>query len=610
MQSDQDSSRLLIPSETLIPGPSLKGHELGDGHGHGHDAQRAEDPQQLGESLMTPSPQATRRLVEPLEPGLGKPGPLGEGIKPLSGLVAPHEQRLLQPPAPPAPIKAASPGASRATPGGDHVPFVLPLAQTPPTMIFSDLYKSPRTTLTKFRISFPHGGVPPPPDLDTDLVSRDKARNKEAVKRYLAEKIRNDWEFTWPSVAASTPAPAEPTTAPAQEESPQAAEVTAPPLADEEVPRDPGEEADSESDAESVYSTISEDADRFQPRTEWTSDLSDNDGPAHPVSPFRFDSPEAVGAVVRDCLETKRTRRRRAVREETTWNPGLACFEARRNAWTGAKTVRVKPKPPSPVSPSSTRRLFWRHNRTQSSASHVTSSSPPTPTSPIHITAAARTSTTTSESDSSPQRTASQDSTTAPRPAMYGSLYDKVVAQSLQPSCPVNLGDMLRACVVGWKRDGEWPPRATYPPPPPPPPPPPVHTTHAEVLALRQRKAQQQRSKNAENTGRRLSFVGFFNGGGGAVGGGGGGGNNKPAAAAAAAAADNKDKENGLGHSHSQSHSDEGAGSSGKALFRRSLQRVFSLGQHGGHASHGAAAAANGPLSPTGPPANQVSAAG
>lgn len=515
-------------------------------------------------------------------------------------------------------------------------------------MIFSDLYKSPRTTFTKFRNSFPHGVPPPPPDIDADLVSRDKAKNKEAVKKYLAEKIRYDWEFTWPSVVAPAPAAAEPPI-PVQEESTQAGRddtgdaVPAATAADEDASRDPGEEADTESDAESVYSTISEDAAHFRSRAEWTSDLSDNDEPRPPTSPFRFDSPDAVGAAVRDSLEAKRARRRRAVRDETKWNPGLACFEARRNAWTGARTVRVKPKPQSPVSPSSTRRLFWRHHRSQSSVSQsavVTSGSPP-PTSPLQP-AATRTSTTTaSESDSGVQRTTSQESnapailypvqTVIPipppllppqnpmrasvQPSMYGSLYDKVVVQSLQPSCPVNLSDMLRACVVGWKRDGEWPPRPSYPAPAA------VQAANAEALAMRQRKAQQQRAKNAANTsaaaatgtapaGRRLSFVGFFNGGHAA---------SKSVTTAAAAAAvtqegkeKEKEKDNALGHS--QSHSDEGAGSSGKALFRRSLQRVFSLGQHGhAHSASNASAngAASGPLSPTSPPSTkEVTAAG
>ncbi|KAH6851017.1 hypothetical protein B0I37DRAFT_373001 [Chaetomium sp. MPI-CAGE-AT-0009] len=647
MQSDEDgpliSSEALEPfDKALIPDPNSSLVER-DGLGGGH-SQNASDASQggyqcsqqpPGHSLtMSPNSQAAPNLGV-AEPGLGKPGLLGETIIPLPGLVAPHAQGQLQLPAQPIPIKAATPEASRAPTGGDHIAPELSLDTTPSTMIFSDLYKSPRTTFTKFRNSFPQG-VPPPPDIDADLVSKDKTRNREAVRKYLVEKIRNDWQFTWPPVATSELTPTK-TPAPAQAEGVQATDDVAqdsiPPLAtadEDETPKDPGEEADSESDAASVYSTVSDDPVHFRPRVEWTSDLSDADEPQPSASPFRFDSPEAVGAAVHNSIEKKRACRRRAVRDETKWNAGLACFEARRNAWTGAKTVRVKPKPASPVSPSSARRLFWRHQKTQSSVSHnavITSGSPPGPTSPISTTAPRSSTATASDSDSAgAHRTISQDSNApailhpvhtivpvAPpllppqnamrasiQPSMYGSLYDKVVAQSQQPSCPVNLADMLRACVVGWKRDGEWPPRTVYPVPAPVPAP------NAEVIAMRQWKAQKQRNKNAAagpTSGRRLSLVGLF--------GGSGGGANKSAATTAATQevkdTKDKDKENGLGHSQSHSHSDEGAGS-GKALFRRSLQKVLSLGQHG-HPHSSANGNVGGPISPTAPSPKEVTAA-
>lgn len=41
--------------------------------------------------------------------------------------------------------------------------------------------------------------------------------------------------------------------------------------------------------------------------------------------------------------------------------------------------------------------------------------------------------------------------------AAYPSIYDKVVLHSMTPACPINLHDIIRACVTGWKRDGEWP---------------------------------------------------------------------------------------------------------------------------------------------------------
>ncbi|KAL4780785.1 hypothetical protein BJX76DRAFT_34367 [Aspergillus varians] len=44
-------------------------------------------------------------------------------------------------------------------------------------------------------------------------------------------------------------------------------------------------------------------------------------------------------------------------------------------------------------------------------------------------------------------------------PAMYPSIYSKVVIQSLTPTVPINLADMTRAMVQGWKSDGQWPPK-------------------------------------------------------------------------------------------------------------------------------------------------------
>ena len=493
-------------------------------------------------------------------------------------------------------------------------------------MIFSGLYKSsPKSALSKWRASLP-GVVPPGSDLEADLVSKDKARQKEAVKKYLAEKIRNDWEFVWPPVTAEpkTAAREEGRTGEAAGDKQNGA--AAPDAAGEDAARDPGEEADCESDTESVYSTLSEDPSRFRPRIEWTSDLSDTDESHIPASPFRFDNPDAVGEAVRSSIESRRTRRRRALREEAKWNPGLACFEARRNAWTGAKTVRLKPKPKSPTSPSSTRRLFWRHHRTQSSASNATSGSPPS-TSPLEpTTTRSSEATTASEPNSGKsardvQRTTSHDSSAAARypvetvvpipppllppqnpmrasvqPSMYTSLYDKIVVQNLQPSCPVNLADMVRACVAGWKRDGEWPPKSSYLPVPAAVPVPARQRKAQRQQQQQQRQRQQQQQQQQQRkpaastpstggfTSRRLSF-GFWGGGGG---GGGGGGANKEADKAAPQQEATKE------NSQSQSHSDE-AGSGSKTLFRRSLQKVLSLGQHQPqhHQQHGQGQANN-----------------
>jgi hypothetical protein len=137
-------------------------------------------------------------------------------------------------------------------------------------------------------------------------------------------------------------------------------------------------------------------------------------------------------------------------------------------------------------------------------------------------------------------------------PQIYPSLYDKVVVHSLQPSCPINLSDMVASCVAGWKRDGEWPPRSAPLPQP-------------SVVAVRRKKSeatagiqggQQQHGRKGSAAGggiagRRMSF-GFL-------------GRDKRADSEVVVPAGNEKEEV------------EGAGKG----IRRSLQKVFSgLGHH------------------------------
>ncbi|KAB5528136.1 hypothetical protein GE09DRAFT_1150490 [Coniochaeta sp. 2T2.1] len=571
-------------------------------------------------------------------------------------------------------------------------------------MLFSDLYKNPKSPLSKLRHPFPHPIPVLPPGLDEDLVSRDKAKQKEAVKRFLAERVRCDWEFNWPplqqqpavqlqdvvvdvagapsenairtssdhastnpiSATSSEHHPVEPDIVTAQAtvaadtaaaSSPAPAPVvpmslTASPTPDTELlhhPPSPGSEADSETDSDdatSIYSTVSEDALHFRPRAEWSSDLSDSEcpppPPTHPIkvvpilSPFRFDTPDSVGVTVRSDLQARRDRRRREIRAESSWNDGLACYNARRDAWTGARTVRVKPQPTPvtsspPLSPISPRRLFWRtHSKGESTGSSNTIGTPltsvvsaPTPTTTSHhhthtplfpTTTHLSGHSTTSSSDANPcQQVSSNSTTTCPcpptqtqaqtypvetllpipapllppqnpmrasiTPQIYPSLYDKVVVHSLQPSCPVNLADMVASCVAGWKRDGEWPPRSAPQYALPQPQPAPVATRAAannkptgggggnSVLVVRRKKSAAGGGEE-KGHGRRMSFGALLG-------------------------LKEKEKEGERkseeGKEGEKEKEDEGDESPGKK-FRRSLHKVFSgLGHpahHGEHQGH------------------------
>ncbi|KAF4447627.1 hypothetical protein F53441_8831 [Fusarium austroafricanum] len=413
-------------------------------------------------------------------------------------------------------------------------------------MIFSDIYKSPRSPIAKLR----HHSVQLPTQLPATtpdwydeehagLLSKDKVKQKEAVKRYLDAKVKNDWEFPWPSRVIEHPPvdgdlESDVAVVDTASELPDAIQVVASldvtestKSIQDETREDDGYQVDDAessndedgSDAESIYSTVSEDPVNFRARLEWASDLSDDDDEPGPSrSPFRFDNPNNVGSTVQAAVHAKRAKRRRAVRKEMEWNEGLACFEARRNAWTGARTVRVRAKPASPpaVSPLSPRRFFFRRSMSTSPpSSTIASTLPPAVSDASDNSSLARSDELRNARSKDTTPSTPPDSRNYPvevllplpppllppnnplrasiTPSVYLSLYDKVIIHSLQPSCPINLSDMLRACVTGWKRDGEWPPRPTMAPP-------------APVAKKKKPKKPSNPSENPGSTVRRMSF--------------------------------------------------------------------------------------------------------
>jgi hypothetical protein len=380
-------------------------------------------------------------------------------------------------------------------------------------MIFSDFYKGRRSPLARLRQQSPQSrdqSANSPPWLVpeyADLFSKDKYRQKDAVKKYLAAKVKDSWNFQWPSARKSEakvtekPCDTDEEKNPSVKESePEAIRVDSAKDMRDEASDDAGYHVessglsdrpsdhediddDNDDDTDSVYSVVSEDAVNYRPRMDWYSDLSEDETAVTSLDPTNSNT--------RVSFLEKQALRRRAARDEMTWNEGLACFEARRNAWTGAKTVRVRSKPVSspPVSPRSPRRFFFRRS---------ISGSPPSLTlinpNPLVDSFSGTASDTSSiaKDDKDLRKQGSKDSdqisdrllpveTLLPiphpilppsngfrasiTPSIYLSLYDKVILNNLQPSCPINLSDMLRACVTGWKRDGEWPPKQSAPEP-------------------------------------------------------------------------------------------------------------------------------------------------
>lgn len=392
---------------------------------------------------------------------------------------------------------------------------------TTPKMLFSDLYKSTRLPLSRLR---PHSQQPvlASQDYDPDLVSRDKTKQKEAIRRVLAEKVRSDWVFNWPPVSdVAEVKELAPEDVVAQGEQPAVSEAQETDKNELGVDDD-GYRCDDgdDDDVASIYSTISEDPIHFRARVEWLSDLSDeeNDEPMSPKA-YRFETPDAVGSTVKATELARSAKRRRAARAEMEWNTGLACFSARRDAWTGAKVVRVRPKPveSTPTSPTTKRLSFWRLSSSSAPSSPTDSPTGSTvgtaPLSPSgtrtsgDTTAGSSVHTDPKESEvkDDPSQYPVQTILPVPLPILpaanpmrasitptaYAAIYDKIIVHVLTPACPVNLADMLRACVVGWKRDGEWPPKPVEVPP---------------IVAVRKKKRKDSNTERRSSIGRRLSF--------------------------------------------------------------------------------------------------------
>ncbi|OBT92274.1 hypothetical protein VE01_09502 [Pseudogymnoascus verrucosus] len=253
-------------------------------------------------------------------------------------------------------------------------------------------------------------------EYEADLTSKDRLKQKEAVRNLLASRIRNDWSF------------------------PDKIDLVA---------LEPSEEALPEGDPADPTTWIE--------RGDWLSEMSESEesdgglaqtstnstsGSAKApktkkkkINPFRFDSPDGVGEALRRSADRRKLRRQRKLQEELAYNEGLRCFTARRNAWTNARIVR-RPRcaPTSPTSPSGEK--------------------PPEDDEPILDTLVPV------APPLLPPSTPMRRNITS---RAHSTIYDKVVMQSQTPMCPINLQTVVSSCVDGWKRDGEWPPRGTEP---------------------------------------------------------------------------------------------------------------------------------------------------
>ncbi|CAD6450231.1 f2970ee8-797b-43f3-bd36-efbb454f2ca5 [Sclerotinia trifoliorum] len=262
---------------------------------------------------------------------------------------------------------------------------------------------------------------------EAELTSKDRATQKEAVRQYLEKNVKEDWNWVWP--------------------------------AEESDPIDIMEALVKNASLDEAHNTSMDSTtykEEWRERDIWESDPSESESedpisPKGPIninspdkeSPFRFDSPDSVGRMVKQRRAARRRRHKKKLGAEMEWNTGVHCYVERRDAWTCARRV----PPPEPRGIENTP-VHTNGNPHQAVDDFSDSEGWETEV-PI----------------AKPLLPPDNAMRASINPQAYSTIYDKVIIQSLTPSCPINLSDVIQSCVHGWKRDGEWPPSSSVPEP-------------------------------------------------------------------------------------------------------------------------------------------------
>ncbi|KAH1498837.1 hypothetical protein LV164_005121 [Aspergillus fumigatus] len=281
------------------------------------------------------------------------------------------------------------------------------------------------------------------------------------AKRHVFEVVRNDWAFEASSVTSGAPASATP-----------------------EAPE--------------------------QQWLEWRLREYDSSGSelepqGEPDSPGRQDGDSSDSSRVVTARERRRKRRRQLEEDEMRWNIGLRTWVERRDAWTGARSkeevlaTEDRERGPAVHSPGEAQDTGDTRDSTADLVARTGSSLAIAEKegelrqsqADQAVDEAAKESTETGLVVPDPESSHNESVCPQPpppsagevrdpvipvapsfipvsnpvrasiTPAMYPSIYSKVVVQALTPTIPINLADVVKAMVQGWKSDGQWPPKPT-----------------------------------------------------------------------------------------------------------------------------------------------------
>ncbi|TEY78604.1 hypothetical protein BOTCAL_0047g00280 [Botryotinia calthae] len=265
---------------------------------------------------------------------------------------------------------------------------------------------------------------------EAELTSKDRATQKEAVRQYLEKNVKQDWTWTWPADENETMNIMDALLKEPSLDELQITNTDSPTYKEEWRERDEWESDPTESESE----------DPSSPKGPININSPDRE------SPFRFDNPDGVGQLVKQRRAARRRRHKRKLAAEMEWNTGVQCYVERRDAWTCAR--RVPPPPGREVEGIENLPIHSNGNSRKPVDDFSDSEGWDTEV-PI----------------AKPLLPPDNAMRASINPQAYSTIYDKVILQSLTPSCPINLSDIIQSCVQGWKRDGEWPPTSSIPEP-------------------------------------------------------------------------------------------------------------------------------------------------
>ncbi|CAI6339221.1 unnamed protein product [Periconia digitata] len=216
-------------------------------------------------------------------------------------------------------------------------------------------------------------------------------------------------------------------------------------------------------------------------RERYYADSTPSSGPSDneddPENPYKFDSPDSIAGLVERKAERKKRKRDEQLRNEMDENEGLRIFVARRDRWTGADAVRkygtaARPIQDESSNPSEKTTVIPDSSTGESAGrdnddTHMSSpgSSPTSTTTPPMDPSDSRALTTgasiphTTLIPVAPPLLPTNSIRASITSRTYPDIYSKIVLQGRTPAVPINLADMTKALVKGWRDSGEWPPK-------------------------------------------------------------------------------------------------------------------------------------------------------